>query len=393
MKLAAALAYVACSMTMLLGNKAITFLHNVDGIQMATVLFQNAVAVVLLLALQSHNGGGEVIAREVIREVLPLVFFFTLKLLSSLVAYQHVGIATFTLVKSVGTIFTVGGEHLCFGTVITAQTIVAFAVMILAVLFYVKFDVQFSAVGYMWCTFNCVVSTGYLLFMQRITAKSKYSKKTLVYYINLASVPLLASAVLLRGEATAVIEAIHVASPLFLAVNVVVAVVGGLLGFVSLWTVHTLGAGAYSFIGALLKVPVVLIGTLLFGDVLTLYSGAFCALGILASVIFSIGESAKQPCQCSCSRQQLRSLGLTTFLVLALLAVGSVLREQNRERELEHPDLSAVVGPLGNHSLVGSMAAKQGGLKAAGASIDAGKANAPAKNGTLASDQPRLSSS
>lgn len=42
----------------------------------------------------------------------------------------------------------------------------------------------------------------------------------------------------------------------------------------------------------------------------------------------------------SCSNQQLRSLCLATFLVLALLAVGSVLRARERARQLEHPGAS-----------------------------------------------------
>lgn len=287
--LLAGISYMFCSMTMVLGNKAITALADIHGMQVCSVLFQNAIAVLLLsfFAKDSLNLSRML---SVGKEVGLLAIVFVTMLVSSLISFQYVSIATVVLMKNFATMVTIIGEYCFFGRAITLSTMVGFAVMFSANMMYTKFDLQYSTVGYSWCLVNVLCTSSHALLMQRITKSTDVSKQALVMYANLYSIPILSVVMVALGEPAVMWERLPKASSAFFAVNLLVAVTGGLLGYTAMWSVQTLGAGTLSMIGMLNKVPLVILGIVVFGEKLSVQSASFCALGISAGYIFMDGK-------------------------------------------------------------------------------------------------------
>jgi len=284
----AALSYTVCSVTMVLGNKAITSLEDINGMQVGAVFFQNAVAVMLLSPWASAINFAEMLS--VAKEVFLLACVFVCMLVSSLTAFQYLGIATVVLMKNCSTMFTILGERFFYGRELTASTMLGFGVMCFANMMYANFDLQYSTVGYLWGGINVFSTSGHALLLQRITKTCKVSKHSLVIFTNLFSLPILAVTMIVRGEPSIIMAKMPSASALFMFVNILVSFTGGMLGYSSLWTVQTLGAGSMAMLGMLNKIPLVLLGSLLLGDKFSWQSASFCALGILGGVIFTGGH-------------------------------------------------------------------------------------------------------
>eukprot|EP00961_Rhodomonas_salina_P259369 3504502-Rhodomonas_salina.2 len=166
-------AFLTTSIAMVICNKAIAFYGDISGIQLVLILFQNAIAAVLLLGTVCLPATAaqwqDIPSLFARRDTLTLTVFFATMLVSSLVSLQHLSIATVVLMKNFSTVLTVAGEKYAFGRPVPPATTVALTTMIAASVAYTRFDLGFSAVGYIFCAINALSTTAYTLLMQAMT--------------------------------------------------------------------------------------------------------------------------------------------------------------------------------------------------------------------------------
>jgi GDP-mannose transporter len=150
-------------------------------------------------------------------------------------------------------------------------------------------DLEFSLIGYCWMAVNCVFTAGYTLYMRYATANIKLSKFGMVYYNNLLSTLILFSIGLLRNEFQALIRP-DVLTSRFIVSTLVASVCGFGLNFASLWCVSSTTATTNAILGSLKKIPVTLLGFVLFDAQMTTNGVVFLCMATLGGFLFAYSK-------------------------------------------------------------------------------------------------------
>lgn len=150
-------------------------------------------------------------------------------------------------------------------------------------------DLEFNFVGYCWMAVNCLFTAGYTLYMRYATGNIKLSKFGMVYYNNLLSTLILFSICLARNEFQALFRP-DIFTPRFVVATLVASVCGFCLNFASLWCVSSTSATTYSIVGSLNKIPVTLMGFVLFNAQMTTNGIVFLCMATLGGFLFAFSK-------------------------------------------------------------------------------------------------------
>lgn len=150
-------------------------------------------------------------------------------------------------------------------------------------------DLEFSLVGYVWMAINCCFTASYTLYMRFATANIKLSKFGMVYYNNLLSSIMLFVVCMLRNEFVALFSP-GILTPRFISSTIVAGVFGFGLNFASLWCVSATSATTYAIVGSLNKVPVTLLGFVLFNAQMTSNGILFLTMATLGGFLFAYSK-------------------------------------------------------------------------------------------------------
>eukprot|EP00961_Rhodomonas_salina_P292844 3933247-Rhodomonas_salina.1 len=110
------------------------------------------------------------------------------------------------------------------------------------------------------------------------------NKGLLVLTLNVLSVPILVvAAVASDGNQFArFYECTQSGLPgEFIVMNVVAASLAAGIGYVTVWLISTAGSGTVSLVGSFSKIPLVILGSVLFGDHLDMYGVVFTCVGLV----------------------------------------------------------------------------------------------------------------
>jgi GDP-mannose transporter len=114
--------------------------------------------------------------------------------------------------------------------------------------------------GYFWMLSNCLCTAGYVLYMKHATKTIKISKFGMVLYNNLLSIPILLTGALCRGEFRIFLSEPSFHTSGYLLLSLYAGLVGFFLNIATLWCVSNNSATTYAVVGALNKIPTVIIG-------------------------------------------------------------------------------------------------------------------------------------
>lgn len=239
---------------------------------------------------------------------------------------------------------SLGPRRWWFGEKVNVYVGLSLAMVVLGALLAGATDLSFDLEGYAWMAVNCASTAAYVLYM-RGTVRAPLSAWDKAYLNNSISVPLSLVLALGIGEvsprATSPGPAIappswrghglpddsglvatvaptgptpsrtraHPASPLsspqfpdsvtspelstpaFVLALVLSGCVGFALNLTSLWCVSETSATTYSMVGALNKVPLAVLGTLLFGAPMDARSGLMVAFGLTAGAVYAYAKT------------------------------------------------------------------------------------------------------
>ena len=111
----------------------------------------------------------------------------------------------------------------------------------------------------------------------------------MVYYNNVLSAALLLPACLANGEARALFDP-SIMTPNFIIWNCVAGFLGFYLNFASLWCVSVTSATTYAVVGALNKVPITILGFVLFNAKMTQQGIIYVAVASFGGLLFGYAK-------------------------------------------------------------------------------------------------------
>lgn len=289
----ACLAYSTCSVSMVLANKALASLGGSSsaaggGLRVLPVAFQNLCSVVLLEALR---GLGLVhyswLDGKSAQASAPLGCCFVAMLVTGFMSLRHLSVPLVTVFKNMTNLLIVLGEWQLYQQAVSSGVLLSLVVMISGAALAAQHDLSFSLAGYAWMAANCLATAGYVLYLRQVT-RSQSDRYSVVFFNNFLSLVLLLLLASASGELT-VSPGEEWSGPglpyWLLAVGT--GVVAFVLNFASLWCVGATSATTYAIVGSLNKVPVVLLGHVLFHTVLSPESWLFVAVSLTGGFLYS----------------------------------------------------------------------------------------------------------
>lgn len=286
--------YSAVSICMVISNKLISYTLEPDVRdrlpQTSIILFQCAVAVAMVASAKHFNlVEYPTFNFTMARSWMPLNILFIGMLFSGFMSLVYVSVPMVTITKNLSNIITVFGEYYLFGEPLSYLTLISVLIMVIGAALAGANDLEFNFLGYVWMGINCLFTAGYVLYMRFASTSIKLPRFGMVYYNNLISMILLLPFCILRSEFVAIFDPQIMTMP-FLASNIVAGILGFYLNFASLWCVGATNATTYAIVGSLNKVPITVLGFLLFNAKMTTEGVLFIAMATAGGFLYAYSK-------------------------------------------------------------------------------------------------------
>jgi len=275
------------------------------------VAFQNFTAVSLLELLRAWGAVSyERLAlgdAEKVSLVAPLSLCFVAMLLSGYMCLAYLNVPMVTIFKNATNLLIVAGEWALYDEPVSLGVWFSIAMMVLGAALAAANDLSFSARGLVWALANCSATAGYVLYMRKLTRASDLSKFGAVLVNNGISLLLLLCLAAYTGELTTAAAAWSLApsrqnaasnpgvalgggggwSTRWILLNAFTGLVGFSLNFAQLWCVGATSATTYAMVGTLNKIPIALLGSLLFSARMTTQGYVFVSVNLAGCLLYS----------------------------------------------------------------------------------------------------------
>lgn len=220
----------------------------------------------------------------------PVNVLFCFMLFSGMAALEHNSVPMVTIYKNITNIIVTAGDYYIFKTTTETLVLLAFGIMLSGAVAAAWNDMFTTMQGLFWMTMNCFTTAGYILSLKFATKNVKLSKFGMVFYNNVLCVVFLLPAAIFRGEVTLFLqtERLHTAANFF--ENMFAGFVGFFLNFASLNCVAATGPTTYAIVGSLNKIPVTILGYLLFDNVIAPETWFFIGVSMCGGFLYSYAK-------------------------------------------------------------------------------------------------------
>lgn len=292
--IASCLLYSSMSLTTILTNKGV--LTSFGFTYAFSLLFWQHLVTVLAVAGARWSGyvSFEMPSRSVVLKWIPLNAIFCMMLLSNTYALRYMSIPMVTVIKSLSTALTGVGDYVFFGQRMSSGILTAVAIMVVSSVVAGFNDLTFNLYGYTWALINCVSSTAYVLYMKLVLKNTGVSEFAAVLLNNFIALPMLLPFIIYGDQLYPALEYLHRATVSFWLLFIVNGLSGFLLSLSSFWCVKTTSPTTYSMVGSLNKIPLTLIGWLLFSAPMTSLGVASVSTGLAGGILYTLAK-ARQP--------------------------------------------------------------------------------------------------
>ena len=290
-----AASYCLSSTTMVLVNKVLLSSYSFSC-PVLLLLFQATVAVFAVVTL---NALGVIrtdpISATIIRLWVPAILLFVLQLWSSFGSLKSLGVAMVTVLKNLTNLLTICGEYVVFGRMYGIGVWSCLALMTISAISGAYTDLSFTRSGYMWQIGNCVFTASYSIYLRLVMDRvqfftgKKLSESTMVLLNNGMSIPCLLLLAHMCGETTKIYEPLQLATITdlgFQAAAIVSSFTGLALSYSSIWFLSSSTPTTYSIVGSLNKIPIALLGIIIFSAPTTWANMISISIGLFAGIVF-----------------------------------------------------------------------------------------------------------
>lgn len=227
---------------------------------------------------------------ETARSWAPVNIFFCLMLFTGMASLQTNSVPMVTVFKNVTNIVTSIGDYVFFNSKSEGLVIAAFGVMLGGAILAAWNDIYITTSGLFWMAANCLSTSGYVLYMKFATNNVKLTKFGMVYVNNVLCTVFLLPVAFLLGEVQMFVRTPAVHTLDYFTKNFFAGFVGFFLNFASLNCVQATGPTTYAIVGSLNKIPVAILGYLLFDNVITGETWFFIAVSMCGGFLFSYAK-------------------------------------------------------------------------------------------------------
>jgi|YelNatPaOPRAMG01_1025707.scaffolds.fasta_scaffold37108_3 GDP-mannose transporter len=316
------LAYAVCSISLTLFNKAV-FSGRYFDYPWFSLAWQNALTAALVALSVGCNLTGKLRwGSELVRRMAVPNFFFVLFLFSNSRSLRYMTLPVQVVFKSLAPVGITIFESIWHGDAVTRGTWIAMFLCVAGnvVAAVGRGGISFSIRGYIWAFVNLFANIAYLATL-RTHVPPKYSSSartfasamlSLFWMIPLAGIsgelttryrrdlqPAPGHATLAAGSASppesapirylrpSAFAALALAPTNFIVTFILSGVLGTLISAASFWCVSSTSGSTFSIVGSLNKIPVSVLGYLIFREPTTVFTWTGVLLSLIAGIVFT----------------------------------------------------------------------------------------------------------
>jgi len=292
--------YSVCSLLMTLLNKSLASTHETIPLSVI-MLVQNLVALGLIrlgsIVLPSATMTAlkmelPPVEKKMLRKWIPVNLFFIAMLFSGFMTFTMVTVSLVAICKNVTNMFTSVGDYLLFGQPITRNIVFALILMVVAATLGASHELVTPEKGVnvsalVWLTINCVTTSGYSLQIKLSQKETGMTPYACSYYNALIATPIMLTWSLWTGDLYACLHNPDVQNPTLLLSLGASSFLGFCIGFSVFWCISATSPTTCSMVGAFTKVPLAVLGIIIFKEPVTQKRTGFIILGIVAGIIYT----------------------------------------------------------------------------------------------------------
>lgn len=263
--------------------------------------FQCTVTLVLVgIAYALGFGKPPPITLRLLRMWLPVNILFVGMVWTSFYALRGLGVAMVTVLKNLTNFLVIFGDLYLFNKHYSAGVWATLFLMLGSALCSAATDLAFDAAGYAWQLVNNFFTAAYSLWLRFvITQMSVITHKQggtdelgMVVYNNLLSIPMIVALIFATGEAGRLGQERAIWETGFQLAAVVSALLSFLISIASMWFLSCTTATTFSLVGSLNKIPLAILGMLLFKAPTSTNNVISVMIGLAAGVVFAHAKAS-----------------------------------------------------------------------------------------------------
>eukprot|EP00775_Hariotina_reticulata_P013510 gene13510-13635_t len=226
---------------------------------------------------------------------LPVNVLFVGMVWTSFYALSSIGVAMVTVLKNLTNFLVIFGDLYFFDKRYSWGVWATLFMMLASAVCSAATDLSFSAAGYTWQMVNNIFTAAYslrlravIMQMSVVTQKQGGTDELgMVVYNNLLSLPMILALVFLTGEAGRLDQEAVLQQWGFIMAAVSSAVISFLISLASMWFLSCTTATTFSLVGSLNKIPLAMLGMLLFKAPTSTNNLISVMIGLAAGVVFA----------------------------------------------------------------------------------------------------------
>ncbi|KAJ8906980.1 hypothetical protein NDN08_003463 [Rhodosorus marinus] len=288
----AALLYSVSSTLLNLANKVV-FSKASFNFPWGTIAIQNIVS---LLALASYL----IIAPQatfrfdfgLLRRLVFPMWCFCLFLYSNAKALRFISLPVLTVLKSFAPLGVSIMEVLFFKDLLTKDAVFCMIMVVASNYVTAYNDVEFSLEGYVWAGINVASNIAYLLTLRRCLSEN-YDSVQLALHSTLVSSMLIVPISVVHGDFPSLVYSLLETSQKFRIFFFGSGLLAAGITISTFWCLAETNGSTLSFLGAMNKIPIVLLGSYLFESHITLLGWVGIFMSIFAGYFFARSKVPK----------------------------------------------------------------------------------------------------
>jgi len=286
--------YSGCSVGMVLVNKSLasSYNHLIQGdLNILLVVFQ-AVTAVICVETSKRMGWVDYPSFNIRTAQLwaPVNILFCGMLFTGMASLEHNSVPMVTVFKNITNIMTTIGDCIIYGASIELLVIAAFGIMLMGAVMAARNDADVTQAGLFWMLANCLCTSGYVLYLKFATKSVKLSKFGMVFYNNVLCTLFLFPFSVMNGEFATFMRTSALHTSDYAVKNAFAGFVGFFLNFASLNCVAQTGPTTYAMIGSLNKIPIAIMGYLIFDNAISEETFTFISISLMGGILYTIAK-------------------------------------------------------------------------------------------------------
>ncbi len=279
--------YAFCSISLTLANKAIFSETKLNYPWM--ILGVQSLVVALLLLMYFTSFSSSAFKPRLFRQMLLPCFFFTAFIFSNARSLRHISLPILTVFKSLAPMGIALVERAVFRENVSTGTYCAMVLIVLGNGVTATNDVEFHPVGYFWAFFNIVMNVAYVISL-RFCLSDEYSSAQKTLHSNIIATSFILPLSFLFGEIPGFFQEFQLTAMRFRMLFLFSCFLATGIGASVFWVLKAASGSTLSFMGAMNKVVVVILGAMFFDAKVTRSGWVGVTLGIAAGGCFAASK-------------------------------------------------------------------------------------------------------